>query len=237
MKKLAIFVEGETEQYFVEQLIRAIADQKTLALEVQKLQGGSSLANPRAPTVVSATGIKPESKFYVLILNSSTDNRVVSDVKDNIAGMHKQGYSAIIGIRDVFPQIARADIPKLRAGMQASVTPSPLPITFILGVMEGETWFISEATHFERIHTSLTPDHIAKNLGWDPRTDDLQLRANPADDLDRAYSLAGRRYKKEKDKLLRTVKALSMDEVYLRLGARIPDLKRLNESIDQFLTE
>jgi len=63
---------------------------------------------------------------------------------DNLS---KKDYSLIIGLRDVHP-ISRADIGKLEAGLPRFVKTKPIPVEFILSVMEVEAWFLAEHSHF-----------------------------------------------------------------------------------------
>ena len=102
--------------------------------------------------------------------------------------------------------------------------------------MEIETWFISEYTHFQKLHASLTPDYIKTKLGIDPRNDDIQLRPHPAEDLDNIYRLIGRSYSKNKDQVQEIVELLDYERLYFELPNRIPDLKVLVDTIDKFLS-
>lgn len=65
MKKLAIFVEGKTEQIFVEKLLREIAGQLNISIEIQS-QERSKFAKLIMKDPITAT-----TKFYVLIYNSA----------------------------------------------------------------------------------------------------------------------------------------------------------------------
>ena len=234
MKKLAVFVEGQTEQLFLERLITEIAGAHTIAIEKRKLTGGS---RSRASQVLLwASAPDQGHKYFVLIVDSSTDNRVKSDIHDNYNSLVSSGYSAIIGIRDVFPEFTHAEINKLRLGLNYRLKTKPIRVVFALGVMEIETWFICEHTHFGRINSALTPASIKANLRFDPSVDDIQLRPNPSADLDAIYKLVGLRYKKDRCSIQLTVDRLDYGFLYFSVLDRLPDLKTLVESIDGFLT-
>jgi hypothetical protein len=234
MKKLAVFVEGQTEQLFIDKLITEIAGTHTIAIEKRKLTGGS---RSRASQVLLwASAPDPGHKYFVLIIDCSADNRVKSDIRDNYNSLVSSGYSAIIGIRDVFPEFNQADINKLRSGLNYCLKTKPIRVVFALGVMEIETWFICEHTHFGRLHSALTTAYIKANLGFDPSVDDIQLRPSPSADLDAIYNLVGQRYKKDRRNIQLTVNRLDYGFLYFSVLHRLPDLNMLVESINAFLS-
>jgi hypothetical protein len=76
VKKLAIFVEGKTEQIFVAKLLREIAGKFQISIEVKSRQGINF------DKVIMKDSVTSETKFYVLIYNSCRDKTVVSDMKE-----------------------------------------------------------------------------------------------------------------------------------------------------------
>lgn len=233
MKKLAVFVEGLTEQLFVDKFITEIAGGHAIAIERRKFRGGSR-SGPRLMTI-SASAPTPDHKYYILIVDCTSDTRVKSEIRDQYESLVSSGYSAIIGIRDVYPEFTHPDIPRLRRMLDYRMKTNPIRVAFILGIMEVETWFVSEHTHLVRMDPRLTPGYISNALGFDPSIDDMQLRPHPAADLDHIYSLVGRRYKKVRANLQHTVDLLDCAHLYLEVLDRIPDLKALAKSIDAFL--
>ena len=234
MKKLAVFVEGQTEQIFVEKLLEEVAAKKRISIEKRQAIGGQT--TKRKLKIIQAAAVNSDHRYYALIVDCGGDNRVKSDVVDRYQGLISQGYEAIIAIRDVFPEVSQADIPALRIGLRYRVKTTPVEVVFVLGIMEAETWFIAEHTHFQRIDGFLTLTRIKSALGLDPSVDDIQLRPHPSEDLDKIYRLVGLVYNKSRTSVERTVNLLDYGSVFLELGRRIPDLNVLNESIDQFLT-
>lgn len=152
-------------------------------------------------------------------------------------GLIDAGFSSIVAIRDVSPDFEPSEVEKLRAGLRYKLRTKPVEVVFVLGVMEVEAWFIAEHTHFEKISPSLTPDLIKTKLGFDPRTDDLQQRTRPAEDLKSCYRLVGHTYNKNAAIVQRTVSVLDYERVWLELPSRFPDVKELVTAIDNFLTE
>jgi hypothetical protein len=100
--------------------------------------------------------------------------------------------------------------------------------------MEIEAWFLSETTHFHRIHSSITVAAIIKNIGFDPENDDMEKRSNPAEDLNNCYQIGRRTYSKRQAQV--TINALDYSLIYLEHPARNRYLKQLIAAIDAFLT-
>jgi hypothetical protein len=144
----------------------------------------------------------------------------------------RKGYTKIIGMRDVRPKFTYGDIPKLETGLKKYVKTSLIPVEFILAVMEIEAWFLAEYNHFPKIEPSITVSAIKTRLVFDPEHDDLALRPNPVEDLDAAYMIGGKIYEKGKDT---TVDVLDYSYIYFELQSKIPYLKRLVNSIEEFL--
>jgi hypothetical protein len=233
VRKAAIFVEGLTEQVFAERLLRAIAGERNIDIESVKLAGGS--ANRKRLVTLHLRAKASMAVYYVLIVDSGTDNRVISDVRENCDRLVSCGYSQILAIRDVYP-LGRADLPDIERMTKYRIRTKPVDPEVILAVMEVEAWFVAEYTHFERIDATLTPARIASDCGLDVRSLDAESLAHPTETLDTIYRLAGKRYRKQKRKIQRTVKALDYAVVYLDAWSRAPRMKGLIDSIDRFLS-
>lgn len=234
MKKLAIFVEGQTEQIFIKRLVTEIAGRHRVAIQECRATGGTHSTPRLARLYGSPSGQNTE--YFVLIFDCGADIRVKSQILENYDSLVSSGYSAIIGVRDVFPDFTYSQIPELRAGLRYRLKTKPIEVIFALGVMEIETWFIAEHTHFLRLNVQLTTSHINARLGFDPSRQDMQLRPNPAKDLDAIYRLADFTYNKHRSCTQRTVDLLDYAIIYMELIHRLPDLKTLVKSLDAFLS-
>src|SRR5438552_562718 len=111
MEKMAIFVEGQTEQEFAQALVRAIAGAHLVQVDMMKGHGGGRTL-PRQFLELHAIGPDSTKEFYVIIYDSSNDSRVLSDIRDQYESLMARGFRWIIGIRDVYPQ-ALTDIPAI----------------------------------------------------------------------------------------------------------------------------
>ena len=96
---------------------------------------------------------------------------------------------------------------------------------------EIESWFIKEATHYKKIDSKLTVQKVI-SAGFDPfsETSDVEEIDHPADHLNEIYKLVGKSYKKNQKSRCRTLKALSIEEMYLNVRLRV-------KSLNLFLTD
>ena len=230
MNRLAIFTEGETEQLFAEWLVREMAGAANLHIELREARGGKSTR--RRTRIVEAVADNPELKYYVLIVDCAGDGAVKSRIKEEYHNLAKYGYKALVGLRDAPKQ--RAEIADLQKGLPEGVPMAPVPVVFVLAIMEIEAWFLAEHTHFPKIDASLTPALIHAKLGFDPSTDDMRLRDRPAQDLNDAYQLVGERYQKGRA-AQRTVYLLDPARIAFEMTANEPEIQRLVDTIECFL--
>jgi hypothetical protein len=99
--------------------------------------------------------------------------------------------------------------------------------------MEIETWFLAETTHYSKIDPAITVAAIKATLGFDPENDNLELRPNPAVDLNNCYSIGGKTY--EKNRIQGTTDKLDYLQVYMELNKKYKYINKLVSSIDSFL--
>lgn len=232
MSKLAIFVEGQTEQIFVEKLVRYLGSHRNISIQVQRLEGGSK-NRPRTMINISGTNEVTNQDYFIVIIDCGQDERVKSDIIERYNGLIASGYQAIIGIRDVYP-IPRNSIQRLRDGLAFLLPTRPFPPLFVLGIMEIETWFLAEHTHFLHIHPDLTINRIQQNFGFNPSIDDLQIRDRPSKDLENIYFLEYIYYDKSRECIERTVNFLDFEILIGHIALRIADLKTLVDTIQSF---
>ncbi len=217
MNKMAVFVEGYTEQLFVEKLVVEIAGRKNVHVELRKIRGGKTTR--RRMFSVKPVGAVAGQEYYVLIVDCGGDEAVKSRIREEYDNLTLAGHQLLIGVRDVRPSIDRAGIPELRRRLALGMRTKPLRVIFVLSVMEIEAWFLSEYTHFSRLSVPISPAHILSWLGFDPMTEDMETREQPALDMAAIYYLAGDDYDKDPHRLQRTIDLLDFAQVYLALPA------------------
>ena len=241
MKKIALFVEGETEAYFVQKLIKEIARRDSVSFNTFKGYGGQ-----KVPRVFSSLGqsLARNEQYKSNIYISSTDNRVNQDIIDQMQTLKASGFNVIVGLRDIRGQkndgtpITLADLPNLETA-NARLFASESNVFSLLAVMEIETWFISEVDHFQRISSNLTEILIKANIpliGVDLYNDDLTQINEPAETLNKIYNLIGESYDKSKVKRERTIDALDMANMYLYSTQRLIKFREFVDVLDSFLS-
>lgn len=234
LKKLAIFVEGQTEQIFVHRLINEIAGKKNLKVRLDKLNGGAK--SPRIISQVKIVDSEDKAKYFVLIRDSATDSRVVSDVKDNTVNLKDSGYDRIIGLRDLYP-LPIEKLERVISSTNRAVSSEILPCNIVIAVREIETWFLAEHSHFAQIDSELDLAKIFSELNLDLESIHVEDIEHPSQTLHAAYNLVGKAYTKNKKHVERTIDALDYENIYLQLIDNLNSLKQLVDDIDSFLVE
>ena len=172
MNKMAVFVEGCTEQLFVEKLVIEIAGRKNVQVELRKVRGGKTTRR-RMPRV-KPMGADVGQEYYVLIVDCGGDEAVKSRILEEYDNLARAGHRLVVGVRDVRPRINRAEIPEFRRRLPLKVKTQPIRVVFVLSIMELEAWFLSEYTHFSRLYVPISPAQVRAWLGFDPSTDDME---------------------------------------------------------------
>ncbi len=231
MKRIAFFVEGLTEQLFLTKLISEVCTKNHLAITLKKGIGGSCI--PISFTTISAKPEDSDCKYSVLIYDCSSQNNIKSYLLEQRESLIRNGYSRLIGIRDVYP-MDRGDIHNLQRGLYYQVPQKPIAVDFYLSIMEIEAWFLSEANHYSKVSNQLTVDLIHQSLAFHPVNDNMEERLNPALDLHNSYQLVGESYAKNKGSIERTINALDYAELFFQLPNKIPSLRILVNEINAF---
>ncbi len=235
MKKLAIFVEGLTEQILVRQMLQAVLDRNRIAIQAVKITGGHNVR--LSFTVMRAAHVTNMTDYYVLVYDCGGETNVKSYMLSHRQKLVSNGYQMILGLRDVYPNFERKDVLKLQKGLNFQL-PQKLARTYIhLAIMETEAWFLGEFHHLKRLSRILTPEYIEKRLGFNPRTTDIEGRDHPTEDLKAVYHLAGHDYTKKKDRLNAVVSKLDFQYFTHGLCERMPSLDRFVKDLDFFFKE
>ena len=232
MKKLALFVEGLTEQTFAYRLIEEVAGKHNIS--VQLLKGMGPSCSPSRFTQIHATS--PDgATFHIMICDCSGETSVLSDIRNQYPTLAREGYDKVLGLRDVYPKAA-TEAPKMLSAMAAFIPKGAVPVEMLLAVAEIEAWFLSEGTHYQKIHADLTADVVNRLLGGPPEQVDVESVSHPANLLDNIYRAVGLRYTKQRNRIERTINELDCALLYLDASLRVPSLGRFCRELDLFLT-
>lgn len=233
MKKIAFFVEGQTEQIFVNRLVREIIGYGNVTVILKKISGGT---NAPKHEFVRSLKIARSSEAMVLIYDCGADNRVKSEIIDNIRNLRENGYSYIVGLRDLYP-LAMDELPRLQKGL--TYLPHNLReyrnvFDIIVAVREVETWFLAETSHFLKIDKKLTGRYIEKHLGFNPSLINPETREHPAQDIGRIYKLAGKSYTKKYWQVEKLVNKLDFTRLRHEVRYQVPSLDALIGIVEKF---
>lgn len=233
MKKIAFFVEGQTEQIFVNRLVKEIMGYGNVTVILKKISGGTNA--PKRESIRSYK-IERHSEYTVLIYDCGSDNRVKSEILDNITNLRESGYTYIAGIRDLYP-LSVDELPRLEKGLKF------LPPVFrdfrdyfdiVVVVHEVETWFLAEPGHFLKVDKKLTGKYIEKKLGFNPYLINPLSRTHPAQDLGRIYKLAGKSYTKKYYQVEKLVNKLDFAKIRHEVRYKVDSLNKLISFIERF---
>ncbi len=237
MKKIAFFVEGQTEMYFVNKLLKEVAGYKKMSVNLLQRRGGGRVQ--MYEIAVEQPHENPSTPQYeALIFDCGNDEKVASDMKELAENLTNLGYSEIVGLRDLYPE---TDLVRMRRGIRFFLSTIPnhfVPCSLIVAIREIEDWFLVEKDHYCCIDINLTEELILSSMiGFTPFTDDMSIRHNSAsEDLRTIYQLVGKSYNKTKTKVERTVNCLNYTNLYLNVRNLVPELNELITIIDEFLT-
>lgn len=228
MIKIAIFVEGHTELEFIQKVIHHVCANRGYTIEIKE-QKSKVLHDVSIQTNQSS-----EISHYILLINCCTETQVKSQIISQYQSLQNNGYSRIIGLRDIYP-LKHADVPKISSMLTTGIQIQNTPVDIILAILEIETWFIGELSHFTRLTPPVSLDIVNNcitQLGINLSSDFVDGIEHPAQTLDAIYQNSGLRYKKKMNQINRTVNALCMNSLFGNTRTLSPSLDRLLSCIE-----
>lgn len=190
MKKIAFFVEGQSERIFIEHFLNdylaptdfKIDSYRIVAKNLISISKGLDYKNP---------------SYMFLIYDVGNDERVASAIRERAPKLFEDGFHAVIGVRDLHPQT----IDMLEDIKQAfnSIFISFLhkdKIHLSIPVTEIEAWFLADYKLYERLDSQLTSENINNRLSVDIVNDNIEDYRNPATQIDKIFKIIDRSYSK-----------------------------------------
>jgi len=232
-KKLAIFVEGQTERIFITRLLQEIAGYKKVSVEVYQVRGDK--ANRKIQPLKS--NLIEVAPFFILLYDCGCDSHVLSDIKKQHNSLTNNGYEKILGLRDLHPEPLknRTQVENGIKGFLKTFQKNGIPISMILVIMEIEAWFLGEYSFLTKIDSCLTSNFILHNLGFDLNALDVEQIPHPSEALNKIYQLIQRSYDKSETTVEEIASLLNYEFMYLHLVNKIKQLKPLIDAINLFL--
>lgn len=232
MIKLAIFVEGLTEQILVRKMLESVLAQEAIAIQTVKITGGHHVR--MSFTVMRAARVDSNTDYYVLIYDCGGETNVKSYLLARRSKLLRNGYKAVLGLRDVYPNFSVGEADKLRNGLNRGLPQKGARTYIHLAVMETEAWFLGEYNHLKKVSKKLTPNYIEKKLGFNPATADLESRERPAEDMKTIYRLVDHDYTKKRDRLNAVISKLDFQYFTGDLARRLPSLGAFIDELERF---
>ncbi|WP_039784736.1 hypothetical protein [Herbaspirillum huttiense] len=129
-KKIAVFVEGQTEQIFLIELLKALAGRKNITFERMEQHRGELVSTE----VILSGGL---DDFYFLIVSCNSDSQVNSQIKRRHKALTDSGYAHIVGLRDIYPS-PLSELPLFEEHKLAGIPREGAPVDIVLAVLETE---------------------------------------------------------------------------------------------------
>lgn len=232
---MCIYVEGQTELYFVEKIVTEIANKNSVSIQLMNLKGGGKRSNIPETITILKSDIKSSTEYYVQIVNCQNDNRVQSKINETYKDMQNKDFLKVLGLRDLYP----FGLEKLNTIKKLSLINDPnltITVKTIIAVFEIETWFLSEYNFFTKIDPKLTLSFI-KGLGFDLENDllDSDLKYHhSADVLHKIYQSVRRSYDKKADKSMKIIESIDYNILYCISRDKLKALDEFISEIDDF---
>lgn len=166
MKKIAIFVEGQTELIFIRKLILLLFSSIPLSFECLQLRAGNLNKIPYST-------INEFSQIHFMIINVEGDEKVLSAIIEYEDKITKKGYTKIIGIRDMYSEQYKKTCGKkinkdcIEKHIQVSNDiicnrmANPENVSYHFSIMEIESWWLAMHSIFKEINDVLTTEKIS----------------------------------------------------------------------------
>lgn len=225
MTALAVFVEGQTELIFVEQLLFKMMGYQHLrvVLEFQHGDNFHQLGVRGAP--------EEDARHTVLLSNCASDGKVLPAIEERALLLRNAQYDRVLGLRDIHPEPS-AELEEIYELTNERLAALPLPCEMIIAVREVEAWFIADHAHFPKVDATLTAAFILERLGIDVETQDVEAIPHPTGQLQDIYGLIARRYDKTIHDVNSLVNVLNYDYLYLEAPQKVSSLKKFVDALD-----
>lgn len=225
-KKIAVFVEGLTEQIFLREMLNVWFEYNSNKLGVKCY----SLRSDKLHDAPYDIGNK-DSEFFYQIINVGNDESVLSKMLHEVERLVNQGYTTIIGLRDMYSDRykemseGRGIVCELNEkfihGAQDIIKERKLQNTVHLcfAIMEIEAWFIGMETLFLSIDRDFSQAEIHRLLGIDITQDPETSYFHPYVTLCKILNIKGIEYNKHESDISSLLSKLTKTDYELLLDS------------------
>jgi len=204
MRRIAIFVEGQTELIVVREFLLKFFDYVNIQIECRNLFTDSKFRKAEYDTINAV------ANYGFQIINVGNDNAILSRMLNREKYLWNAGFEYIICLRDMYSsnykdfasEISKEVTIRFKETIGntiASRALKPEQISFCFAIMETEAWFLAIEDIFVEIDMSLTSDFILEKLNYNLNDIDPEQEIfHPTKLIKEIYSLAGKKYNKSK---------------------------------------
>lgn len=201
MRKVCVFVEGQTELIFVREFLLKWYEYQDISIACYQLLGNDMLPAEYDYPMQEA------SVFYQLV-NVGNDNRVLSWLLNRVGSLKKEGYEMIIGLRDMYGEFYRKKSKTINLELNQQIIDNVQEqivnkladdkdmVAFHFAIMEIESWMLAMHQSLLKKFADLKLDDIQTIYDIQECTDNTIY--HPAEILDKVFQLAECRYEKHK---------------------------------------
>lgn len=219
MRRVAVFVEGQTELVFVRELLA-----KWYEYDATKIGFSCyNLLNNEFCDTSYQYGNEGSENYY-LIVNVGNDNSVLGKIRARMPFLVKGNYDVIIGLRDMYStqyikdakgreindEVTQMHIDAAKE--QIADIENADKIHFHFAIMEVEAWLLGMHQYLKAIDENLTTDYIKECLGLDLNQDPETNIFHPAVELGKIYELVGKNYGKHDSDISAILSRLSSED-------------------------
>jgi hypothetical protein len=222
MKKIAIFVEGQTELIFTRELLLKCYEWQNIWVECY------SLFNDRDLNPVEYSFPNQDAEFYYQIINIGNDTKVLSSLlkREKYLFSANQAFDKIIGLRDMYSkeyrETAKSSIIKDEINQKfinshnATIerfSENPDKVNFHFAIMELETWLLGINGIFSDFNEELTTEKIEEELEVNLEEIDPEKEVfHPAKLISEIMSLVNESYDKKKGEVNKFMGRISKED-------------------------
>jgi hypothetical protein len=213
MRKVAIFVEGQTELIFVRQFLLTWFEYQ-LTLECRNLLKGEDFRR------AGHNFANPSANIYILLTNVGMDESVLSRILEREQELYQDGYGLIIGLRDMYSEKYRKVVKnqtidvrvndkfrQMRAMTIQKQAKRPESIRFCFAIMELETWWLGISSLWDNLNIN-TKEQYKKEFAAPEEV------FHPAELVNKLFQARGQTYSKRKSEVESLVGQISREHFF-----------------------
>ena len=218
-RKLAVFVEGQTELIFVREFLKQWYNYD---VDIVGFDCYNLLANEFCDTSYKHGSENSENYFF--LVNVGNDGSVLSSILGRMRFLQNKGFQLVVGLRDMYSKqyikdagkreiidaVSQQHIESVK-GILQSLENGHI-VDFHFAIMEVEAWLLGIPRFLEKVDKRLTLDNVMQNTGINLKEDPEKTVFHPAAELGRIYSSVGKQYDKHQSDIFAIMSKLTNDD-------------------------